>query len=151
MQLIGFNYTKIEGIRNKDIDKIPSINTDVQFIKIEKENVGITMEQETMKVSFSYIITYAETIEEAQKKENLQGSITFNGNMILAMTKDEAAKIMKDWKKEQINVEVKAALINILIRKCTAKAIQLEEDLHLPFHVPLPLVQPQSQKKEVDI
>ena len=50
--------------------------------------------------------------------------------------------LKKDWKKKKFNHPVKLPLFNFIMEKCNLKALQLEEEVSLPFHIPMPKLAP---------
>ena len=140
MQVIGFNLTKVLGERKPEI-KLGNIDHSFEFINIEKEKLNILKDNEALKISFKYGITY----KDSEKKEEKHGEISFEGNIITVVTKDEMKNIQKDWKSKKISPDLRTGLSNLVLRKCSGKAALLTDDLGLPPHIPIPLIQ---NKKE---
>jgi len=145
MQVIGFNLTKIHG------EKLPSfskagINNNLEFTNVEKDKVDLLKDLEVIKLSFKYILLYGniEKPEETKEKDK-QGEIYFEGNIILSATEDEAKDFHKSWKKKEIPKSSVAPLYNFILRRCSVKAINLQEDLTLPSpYLKVPIIKPKE-------
>lgn len=158
MQVIGFNVQKILAERSPEFKK-SNINTNIEFTDIDKEKLDLLKDAEALKFSFVFIITYDDAEKSQEKSQDKpqeekskdssskQGEIRFEGNILLSATKDEAKDITKSWKKKQIEDNFRIPLINFILKKCSVKALSLEEDLNLPIHIPFPRIQknPQAQ------
>ncbi len=97
MQIIGFNLTKILAEKNKErITTKPS--NSIEFTNLEKEKINVLKDNEALKVSFKYSIDY----EESEKKDSKEGSILFNGMILVSVSKEESREITKAWKKKQL-------------------------------------------------
>lgn len=135
MQIIGFNFKKISAVRAESIVR-PNIN--ITFTEVEKEKVEV-LKEDALKVSFKFVIAYHEEKEEnkADKSE-----VVFEGNLLIKVPENEIKKILNDWKKKKLSDEISAPIFNYILRKCSTKAMLLEEDINLPFHIIVPQVKP---------
>ena len=145
MQVLGFNFIKISGERTVNFRQGSSINTNIEFIDIEKEEISLLKDTEAIKISYKFSVTYSK-IEN--KKESKEGEISIEGNIIMSATKEEVKEIMKFWKKKEIPNQFKVPIFNIILRRCSLKAAQLEDDINLPIHLPLPKIELKTEKKE---
>ena len=148
MQIIGFNFTKILAEKSPDFER-SGLNTNIEFTNVIEEKVPILKDSESIKVSFKYSLIYSTQDEKKKEKEEKKGEVTFEGNIVLAVNKEEAKSLQKDWKKRKLPESIKIPLFNLILRKCSIKAAQLQEDVSLPIHLPIPKIAPaQNQKKE---
>ncbi len=139
MQVLGFNFTKILAEKISKVTKPPVTN--IEFIGMEKERVDFLKETEAVKVSFKYDLIYeSERKEEDSKERTREGNVLFEGNVIISLNKDELKEITKSWKKKSLPEDVKIPIFNLILRRCTPKAVQLQDEINLPFHVPMPRV-----------
>ena len=53
---------------------------------------------------------------------------------------DEIKEVLEDWKKKKLSDSFQEILFNIILRKANIKALELEEELNLPFHINLPSI-----------
>ena len=143
MNVIGFNFTKVSASRNKTFPKDASLSTDIEFLEIEKETVSLLKDTDPLRIDFRFAINYKEG--EGKKAKNA-AQILFEGNILLSATKEESKEIMKDWKKKKTSPPFQMGLFNLILKKCTVKALQLEEEMNLPLHHPVPQIKP--KKKE---
>ena len=65
----------------------------------------------------------------------------------MSASKEDSKTLTKSWKKNEIPDGTKIPLFNVILKKCTTKALQLEEELLLPSHIPMPQLRPQSKKE----
>ena len=136
MAIIGFNLQKISVERKKVIkdikDKI-DIKSHIDIKEVKKENLEIIKNQEVLSFDFTFDILY----------EPGMASLKFTGNVLLATDPKKAKMILKTWKDKQVPIEIK----NFIFTKCSVKALYLEEEMALPFHLPFPRFA-QAEKKE---
>jgi len=149
MRVVGFSFTKISGERTPEPRPNLSMSTDIEFINFEKENVEILRESEAINVSFKFSISYFDKPEKEKKEpKDKYGEIVLAGNIILAAEKEEVKEIMKGWKKKEVDPKYKVPLFNLIIVKCLPKSLQVEEELNLPLHVPVPQLRAQGPEGE---
>jgi len=151
MQIIGFNFTRISAERHPGYKGKIAISTNIEFPLIEKEKVEIIKDSETYKIDFKLSIVYSDTEQKEEKeksKKDLQkmGEVIFQGNMILALQKEDPKEISKALKKSDMPLSMKEYFLNLVLKKCTTKALDLEDQIGLPLHMPLPQVKIQEKK-----
>lgn len=154
MQIIGFNFSKIAASREKDVSR-PNIDTHIEFVNLEKTNVDLLKDLESSALDFKCTITYTNTPEKEEKseKENKEKSekeekkeelkkaeIAFEGNIILALSKDESKDIFKSWKEKALPNQFQIPLYNLILRKCTPKAVSIADEIALPSPIPMPKI-----------
>ncbi len=136
MQIIGFNFTKISAEKKSEFKQDENINTNIEFINLEKEKIELLKDFEPIKLTFKFLVTYGNP--EKKDNEEIKAEVSFEGNIILSTNKDESKEILKSWKKKELPNNFRLNIFNTILRKCSIKSLQLEEDLNLPHHVPLP-------------
>ena len=134
MQILGFNFTKISAEKAEHFDR-PNMSTNVEFTDLQKEKVEFLKNSEAVKLSFKYDLSYEKTKE---KESEIHGSIKCEGKIILSLSKEESKNLFKSWKKRQIPPDMKIPLFNIVLRRCTPKAVYLQDEINLPSHIPMP-------------
>ena len=129
MRVIGFNFTKLlaeklEGNRNQlkinaeiDIFEIKSLKTDVFRAK-----------EDLIEVKFKYNVEYNPQIAK----------IEFEGLIVFSLDQKLAKQVLKDWKKKKMPDDFRLILFNVILRKSTLKALELEDQLNIPLHISLP-------------
>jgi len=136
MQVIGFNFEKISAEKKKGVEGKIQISSNIQIKSIKKENISIVKDKPTLKIDFEFKIDYKPNLAEI----NLQGVV------LVTVEKDESKAILKKWKNKKIDEDVRIPLFNIILTKSNLRALQLEEELNLPTHIPLPRIRPQSDQ-----
>ena len=149
MRVIGFNFTKISGEKSNEFNPEFSINTNLNISDIKEEKAEVLKDFEVIKVSFKFEVTY----NSKEKKEVKFGEVALAGEFVFSSDKD-AKDLLQSWNKKSdktIPEDFKVPLFNLIMRRCTTKALELEESLNLPFHIPFPQVREptkQEAKKE---
>ncbi len=143
IQLVSFNFSKISAERHLNFT-LQNINTNIEFISIDKDKLDLIKDNEILNIKFKLTISYTKK-EDKKTEEEKQGEVFFEGNLIVSTDKEEAKNILKQWKKKEINPQIKLPLFNTILERCAAKALKLEEEVNLPFHIPIPKIQPKQQ------
>ncbi len=131
MQIIGFNLTKILVEREEKIEGKLEVKQNIDISDVSKEKIPFS-EGEAVKIKFNFTVTY----DPDFAKLNLEGYL------ILMVDKDEIKKFLKSWKGKKLPDEAKVSLFNFIMNKCNIKALNLEDELNLPLHVPMPRINP---------
>ena len=121
------------------------MNTHIEFLAVEKEELPFLKDEETYKLTFQYTLTYDN--EKDKKKSPSLGEISFQGTIVVKLDKEESKDLTKMWKKKQIPEKMVLPLYNFILKRCTIKSLSLEEDINLPFHLQLPQLK-REQKQE---
>ncbi len=141
MRLVGFDFKKISIERFKDQAENIKFNTQMDISSIDTIKSDIfRSKEELVKVEFSYSVLYDPEFAKIEIK----------GNIILAVEPRIAREILRGWKDKQTSEEFRIYLFNIILRKSNIKALQLEDELGLPLHIPLPSLSKESlaEKKQ---
>ncbi len=145
MRVIGFNFTKIAAERFVQIMKEFSITTNIDLSELEKEKIEVLKaDEEALRAKFKFNIEYL----TKEKKEQKVAEIIFEGEVLLSGAPDEVKDVLKHWKKKEMPLPFKIPLFNLILKRCTPKAVHFEEELNLPFHVPLPQLRPDTLEKK---
>lgn len=137
MQIIGFNFEKIEAERKKPVVGKIEVNSNIDIEDIEESKLDVIKDKSALKLSFDFKIKYKPEIAEI----NLRGSV------LLLTEKDEAKSILKKWKVKKISDEIRIPIFNVILTKANLRALQLEEELNLPTHIPLPKIKSKTEKE----
>jgi hypothetical protein len=148
MKILGFNFTKINAIKYPDFES-SGIKYNVEFTDVSKDKIEVLNASDIVKISFKFMIDYEKKKNETDKEKESKNSaeIIFEGVIILSAEKEEIKEILKSWKKKEIPALAKATLFNIILKKCSIKALSLHEDLNLPTHIPFPQIKLQPKKE----
>tara|TARA_Y100000034_G_scaffold73888_1_gene88831 strand:+ start:105 stop:560 length:456 start_codon:yes stop_codon:yes gene_type:complete len=151
MQVIGFNLSKISAEKKSNIKDF-SMNTNIEFTDIEKEKIEALKESEAVKINFKFSINYEENSKDDKKDSKTEkpslGEVEFEGLLVMSVNKEESKNIQKSWKKKQLPPALQLPLYNFILRKCSARALSLEEELTLPPHIPFPQLKPTDQQTD---
>lgn len=139
MKIAGFNFTKInvEKFSNK-LENL-KVNTKIDISKINEANSNFfKSEEKLLSVNFDYEVSYDPEIAK----------INLAGNIIFALEPKIAKDILKQWEEKKIPEDFKYNLFNFIMRKSNLKALQLEDEIGLPLHIPLPSLKKQEPSIE---
>jgi hypothetical protein len=129
IKIINFSFKKISSERISESIKDIKINTKIDISSIEEIKSEFLGENEKiLKLRFVYNIDYTPEIAK----------INLEGNVLLSLGKEEADTILKSWKNKKISEAFKISIFNLILRKSNVKALALEEEMNLPFHIPFP-------------
>ncbi len=150
MQIIGFGFTKITAFKSENFTRnTANINTTMEFTNVLKEEIKLLKDNnEGLKLNFKLSIDYTlqdEKKQEKQDKQDKQGEISFEGYLIISASKEESKNIQKSYKKKQMSPTLLAPLYNFLLKKCTPKAMNLEDEIGLPLHIPIHQIKPKFE------
>lgn len=139
MRLIGFNFVKISAERLKDRPGSIKFNTKIDISSIDsiKSDVLKTKE-ELLKIDFVYSILYEPDFAKLE----------LAGNLLISIEPKMAREILKGWKDKQTSEEFRIFMFNIILRKSNIKSLQLEDELGLPPHIPLPSLNKENFKEK---
>jgi hypothetical protein len=138
MRIIGFTINKIQAERKAVVKDKLEIKSGLNIEDITKEEIDISKDP-AIKFNFTFSVDYEPSIAE----------IKIKGSVIAVDEKDDYKEIIKEWKKKKFTSPIKIPLFNFIMDKCSIKSLELEEQLGLPFHIPLPKLSPvQAQNPE---
>ncbi|MEK6873128.1 MAG: hypothetical protein AABW90_03920 [Nanoarchaeota archaeon] len=127
MRIIGFNLTKILVEKQEKFGEKLQVNQNINIKNITEEKIPIT-DNKALKIAFNLSVTYSDNYAK----------IEFEGTLLVLPEKDEFKKILESWKNKNIPENIRVPLFNFIMDKCNVKALYLEDELGLPFHVPMP-------------
>jgi len=137
MRIIGFNLSKISVKREEKIKNQLKITQNIDIKEVVKESIPIS-DEEVIKIKFSFTIDYSENFAK----------IEFEGNLILLPEKEEMKTILREWKNKKIPEEIRVPLFNFIMSKCNIKALNLEDEMSLPLHIPMPKLNPNQDQSQ---
>ncbi len=137
MRVIGFNFDKISIEKLKERPENIKINTniDISDIKEVKTDLLKTKDQ-LVNVKFAYTVKY----------EPGFAVVDLKGTIILALEEKLSKEVFKEWKKKKMPHGFQTTLFNIILRRATVKSLQLEDEMNLPLHMPLPTLKIGNEK-----
>jgi len=129
MKFVGFNFKKINIEKKSDSFKGLKLNTKIDISSIDDvKSDFLKGDEKIIKITFSYNINYDPDIAK----------ITLEGNLLLALDKKDAKIVVDSWKNKKMSEEFRIDLFNLILRKSNVRALELEEEMSLPLHLPFP-------------
>ena len=141
MKIIGFSIEEIHAKKSLDIPRA-SINTDVVFTEIDKAKLDVLKDSECLKASFKFSVIYKDPNNKDLDSKN---EIKFVGSLLLSVSKDDSKDFLKSWKTKELPKDKVIPLYNYILKKCSVRALQLEEELNLQPHIPFPQIRANQQ------
>ena len=138
MRAIGFNFKKIkaESFEGKTEKINIKTNIDISEIKEVEKNI-LNTKEDILQVIFKYKVNY----------EPKFADIVVEGSTLISLEPKLYKEVLKQWKKKQMPEDFRLFLFNLILRKASLKALNLEDELNLPLHLPMPSFK-KSQDKE---
>lgn len=129
IKLLGFNFKKISVERlSSSVKEGIKTNTNINISEIKDlKQDEFKTKNDLIGVEFVYSVDYSPDFAKVELK----------GNLILSIESKDSKKILKDWKDQKLDEDFKYKLFNIILKKSSLKALELEEDVNLPLHMPL--------------
>ena len=138
MRVVGFNFTKISIEKLKAEAENIKIDTDISVLDIKQAKSGVfKTKEELLEAKFSYNVNYDPDFVK----------VGLDGRVLLAVEPKVAKDVLKQWKKKQMPEDFKFLLFNMILRKSTLKALNLEDEMNLPLHLPLPSLKKQKDER----
>jgi len=140
MKFIGFNFNKINIEKFSGSLKELKINTKIDISKIEAVKSDLIGNGEGLIMAkFTYKIIYEPNI----------ANIELNGDVFLSDTPKNIKEIVEQWSNnKEMPEDFRVFLFNIILRKSNLKALQLEDEMNLPVHIPFPSLKKEKNEKE---
>ncbi len=137
MKVVGFNFNKISAEKLKERTEKLNIKTNIDISEIKQiESDILKTKEDLVQAKFSYTIKY----------EPEYANIELKGTALFSLEEKQAKEIIKEWKKKQMPEGFRIFLFNVILRKASLRSLQLEDELNLPLHLPLPILKPQKEK-----
>jgi len=139
MKIMGFNFKKLSIERMSDSLENLKIGTNIDISSIERVKPDFfRVKEDLLAVHFKYTVQYEPEIAKLE----------LEGNILLAVEPKIAREVINEWKDKKLPDEFKLSLFNLIVRKSNIKAIQLEDEIGLPIHVPMPKISGENKKQE---
>lgn len=138
MNVLGFNFSKIsvEKFPNKVENLQLNTNIDISDITTVKADM-LKTNDELIGIKFSYSIKYDPNFAK----------IEFTGDILLSVDPKLAKNVLKEWKDKKFPEEFQVFVYNVILRKANIRALELEDEMNLPLHFPLPSLKKQEESK----
>lgn len=138
MKLVGFNLLKIDAEKKGEIPENLKIDTGINVVDItEVKSSFFKSKDDLLSVKFEYKIFYSPEYAE----------INLTGIMLLSTTSREARDVLSQWKNKKMPEEFRVNVFNLILKKSSLKALELEDELNLPTHFNLPSIKFEDSKE----
>jgi hypothetical protein len=128
MRLAGFNFKKISAEKLSDKTEGVKLNANIDVAAIEEIKSSMFQSKESLLgIKFSYVLDYKPDFAK----------IDFRGDLILSVDPKQAKTILKDWETKKLDDDFRIDLFNIILRKSGIRALELENELNIPLHMPM--------------
>lgn len=129
MKILGFNFTKIQVEKFKDKVEGLKIGTRMDISSISEAKADILNTKDSiLAVKFKYGLDY----------EPKFAKLDFEGNLLVSVEEKIGKDILSQWKSKKMPEDFRLKIFNLILRKSSLKAIQLEEEMNLPIHFQMP-------------
>lgn len=138
MRIIGISFSKISIEKFNENFKDVRVNTkiDISDIKEIKSDFLRTKEG-LLGVMFTYNVNYEPDLAKIEVK----------GNIIVSVEPKMAKDTLKQWKNKKMSEDFRIPLFNVILKKSSLKTLQLEDEMNLPLHLPLPSFKREEKTK----
>jgi len=139
--IVGFNFKKIAVERKKKLIKGMKVRYDMDLKEVYEESSRLSSGGSTvLGFAFEFSVDYNPDIV----------SLKILGTVNYMLPQDEAKKVLDLWKTtKKLPKDVSIPVINNILDRCNIKALELEQDMALPSHIPMPsLATPTTSKKD---
>ncbi len=146
--IIGFNLSKV-NIERKEVSSKANIETknNVKIEDVQERSLAPLTKERSLAFSFTFKVLYEPQFASLE----MVGEVTY-------MTDEEQMKeILEEWKtNKKVKPSISINVMNYILTKCNIRALQFEQELNLPPHIPFPRVtvneeaaekKPKKQKK----
>lgn len=139
MKVIGLNFKKISV--EKLSDKVESLKLETKIDLSEISPIKADLfktKDEFLGVKFSYVINYNPNYAKLE----------FKGDLLVSLDQKQSREVLKQWKEKKVEENFKIFVFNAILRKANLKAMELEDEMNLPLHVPLPTIRKENKEKK---
>ena len=137
MRVIGFNFTKLLAERLEENRSQLKINAEIDVFEIKSIKTDLFKAKEDLiEVKFNYNVEYVPKIAK----------IELGGSIVFSLDQKLAKQVLKDWKKKKMPESFKLILFNVILKKSTLKALELEDQLSIPLHISMPSLKKSQDK-----
>lgn len=137
MKLLGFNLTKINIEKKKDVFSDVKINNNLNIIDLKSvDQIVLKSKDEMISIHFKYVISY----------DPEAAAIEMEGKILLGVDPKMTKEVLRQWKDKKLPEDFRITLFNIVFRKAGLKALELEDELGLPLHIQMPFVRKEENK-----
>jgi hypothetical protein len=141
MPIVGFNFDKFHVERKKPLEAPIKIDSGMKIVDIKKEELNLSEDkkQDVLRFDYEFLVRY----------DPKQAEILLEGHLVLLETKEKLDSILTEWKEsKKFDPEITQLVMNNVLLRCNIKALLLGQELGLPPHIRMPMLQPKSPQDE---
>jgi|TARA_Y100000310_G_scaffold159627_1_gene159313 hypothetical protein len=132
MPVIAFNIESIFAEKNKPVTKETKIENNMTI-----KDISSLTNKTLAKFNFEFATEYQPEI----------GNLRVNGHLVFRDEDKKIKEILDIWNKtKKIHKDLMNDITNFILVKCNIKALELSQQVNLPPHIKLPMVQLETKK-----
>ena len=139
MKILGINFTKLNAEKLSIDTKGVKIGTHIDLSEIrEVKSDFFSNKEKVLGIKFSYEISYDPDFAK----------IKLAGNILISVNEQMSSQILEGWKTKNLPEEFRLSVFNLILKKSSLKALQLEEELNIPLHISMPFLKAQDKSQD---
>ena len=129
MKILGFNFTKLSAEKTSNNLEGIKVNTNIDVSDIKEAKADfLSGKEKILGIQFTNTILY----------EPNYAKIELKGNILVSLEENTFKEVLKSWKSKNMPDDFRLVIFNLILKKSSLKALQFEEELNIPFHMPMP-------------
>lgn len=138
MKILGLTFTKLTAEKFSVNTKGVKINTHIDLSEIrEVKSDFFSSKENVLGIKFNYDIDYDPNFAR----------INLCGNILVSVEEQVFNQILEGWKMKNLPEDFRLNIFNLILKKSSLKALQLEEELNIPLHITMPFLRAQDSKQ----
>lgn len=138
MKILGLNFTKLNAEKFSIETSGVKIGTHIDLSEIREVKTDFfSSKEKVLGIKFSYEIDYEPNFAK----------IKLAGNILVSVDEQSFSKILEGWKNKNLPEEFRLGIFNLILKKSSLKALQLEEELNIPLHIAMPFLKKQDSNQ----
>jgi len=130
MKLIDFQFTKINAEKFELLNKDYKIKSNINLEEIKSIlDKKVKYEEDVLEIKFNYELEYSELVK-----------ISFKGKILIKLDQKDSKDVLEQWKNKKLPENLKIIIFNLILTKSNVRALQLEDELKIPYHISLPKI-----------
>ncbi len=139
MKILGINFIKLNAEKFSTNTSGVKINTHIDLSEIREVKADFfSPKEKVLGIKFTYEIDYDPNFAK----------IKLGGNILVSTDELKFNQILEGWKEKNLPEDFRLSIFNLILKKSSLKALQLEEELNVPLHLAMPFLK--SQEKSQD-
>ena len=124
IKIIQANFLEINAKRNPEFSGKLKLKTSIKINTLEESKKT----KNVLKVGYTFEIDYGDL-----------GKVKIKGELYLLSDPKTAKILLNSKENNNYNTQEYTEITNLIIKKASVKAFELEEELNLPIHIKLPV------------